>query len=337
MATPVKKIFIGGTGRSGTTILLHALYRHPQLYAIPFESNFLVAANGLSDLVDSLTRSYSISRAGDAVERFDHLMRYALTERERATGNEFQMLDVFGEQPYYRALNQFIDRITRIAFREEFPPSRLADKLYPSEPVAVMRYLGRYFADREELLGICRELVDALFTLKALEMRKEGWVEKTPANLTRIAFLQDLYPDSVFVHIKRDPRGVVYSQRRQRWAPPGVRDAALYMLDTYRWWFDVRAGLDLANRQYIEVTLDELIAAPAATLNRIASYAGLAPYTPHTVKEVVRAMESYWHCALDDPQIDAKLNPWKSELTRDEIADLNDILGDYITGMGFPI
>jgi hypothetical protein len=333
----MKQIFIGGTGRSGTTILLHALYRHPELYAIPFESKFLVGANGMSDLVDSLTRNYSISKACDAVERFDHLLRYFLTDRERASGSEFHMLDIFGEQPYYRALNQFIDRITRVAFREEFPPARMADKLYPSEPAAAMRYLGRYFADRNELLAICRELVDALFTQKALEMGKQGWVEKTPANLTRLAFLQELYPDSVFIHIKRDPRGVVYSQRRQRWAPDGIREAALYMVDTYEWWLDTREHLGLAERKYIEVSLEELVAAPAATLDRIASYAALSPYSAQLVNDVVRAMESYWKCALDDPRIDSKLNPWKVELSSDELAQLNAILGEYIVAMGFQV
>ena len=38
----MKRIFIGGMGRSGTSILLHALYCHDAIYAVPIETKFLV-------------------------------------------------------------------------------------------------------------------------------------------------------------------------------------------------------------------------------------------------------------------------------------------------------
>jgi hypothetical protein len=337
MAHDLTKIFIGGTGRSGTTILLHGLYRHPELYAVPIETKFLSEAGGLGNLVDALTGGYSISTACDGLERFDHLMRYLLTERERAVGSEFQMTEIFGEENYYRALNEFIDRVTRVSFVEHYPPGRYGSQPYPSEPVGAHRFLGRYFPDRSELLAICRELVDRLFSRKAVEMGKRGWVEKTPANLMRLEFLQELYPESTFLHIKRDPRGVVYSQMRQRWAPGDLRGAALYMVDTYRAWLDRRARLDLPNRRYLEVTLEEFVADTHGTLNRIATIAGIAPYPADLSAEVAGVMATYWDCPLDSPDIDAKLNPWRYELPIDDLAWLNQTLGDHIVAMGFEV
>lgn len=337
MSSSLTKIFIGGTGRSGTTILLHGLYRHPALYAVPFETKFIPAAGGLGDLVDALTRNYSIGAACDALERFDHLMRYLLTERERAVGSEFHMLEIFGEETYYRALNTFIDRLTQVSFVEHYPPGRFGSHSYPSEPLGAHRCMGRYFRDREELLAICREFVEALFSQKALASGKSGWVEKTPANLMRLEFLQELFPDALFVHIKRDPRGVVYSQTRQRWAPDDVQGAALYMADTYRCWLDRKPGLRLEARRYLEVTLEEFVADTHGTLNRIAAAAGIAPYDAATAAEVAGAMSRYWGCALDSPEVEAKLNPWRQALSPDELRSLNDKLGEYIEAMGFEI
>jgi hypothetical protein len=333
----LRKIFVGGTGRSGTTILLHGLYRHPDLYAVPFETKFLVCAGGLSDLANALSVDYSISTACDALERFDCLMRYRLTERERPIGNEFHMLEIFGEEPYYSALNNFIDRLTRVSFLEEFPPSRNARHPYPSEPVGAHRQMGRYFSDRSELMALCREYVDELFGRKAVAGGKTGWVEKTPANLMRLEFLQELYPDSFFVHIKRDPRGVVYSQTKQRWAPKDIRRASEYMIDTYRCWLDKRPTLDLSPDRYIEVTLEEFVADTHGTLNRIATAAGIAPYAANVSAEVAQTMARYWKCALDSPEVHARLNPWRDELSEADLEWLKENLGPYIEAMGFCI
>lgn len=337
MASDMKKIFIGGTGRSGTTILLHGLYRHPQLYAVPFETKFLSAAGGLGDLVDALTTRYSIEAAASALEQFDHLMRFLLTDRERAVGSEFHMLEIFGEENYYRALNEFVDRVTRIAFVEHYPTGRFGVRSYPSEPVGAHRFLGRYFPDRSELLAICRDFVDRLFSQKAAQQGKSGWVEKTPANLMRLEFLQELYPEATFIHIKRDPRGVVYSQMRQRWAPSDLRGAAWYMVDTYRAWLDRREHLGLDKRRYLEITLEDFVANPLAVLNRITDAAGIETYSAELATEIGAVMSRYWDCPLDSPAVEAKLNPWRHELSIDELAWLNQTLGDYIVAMGFEI
>ena len=47
--------------------------------------------------------------------------------------------------------------------------------------------------------------------------KKEGkvtWGEKTPKNLFYVDIIQEMYPDSKFVYIIRDPRAVVYSMNR---------------------------------------------------------------------------------------------------------------------------
>jgi hypothetical protein len=52
-------VFIGGSGRSGTTVTLNLLQRHPQFHAsLPREIKFLTSRHGLLDLV--YTRPFSV-------------------------------------------------------------------------------------------------------------------------------------------------------------------------------------------------------------------------------------------------------------------------------------
>ena len=70
----MKQVFIGGTGRSGTTHLSKWLGSHRSLVRIPCETRFIVDSGGLIDLHDSLTKSYSHDRARTATRRFFDLM-----------------------------------------------------------------------------------------------------------------------------------------------------------------------------------------------------------------------------------------------------------------------
>jgi len=55
------KIFIAGTGRCGTTLLHSILGTHPEAFKIPFESKFIVEADGLNALIPSLHSRFSIT------------------------------------------------------------------------------------------------------------------------------------------------------------------------------------------------------------------------------------------------------------------------------------
>ena len=48
----VGPVFIGGTGRSGTTVLVRILERHPRIHALKWETQFMVAPTGLITLID---------------------------------------------------------------------------------------------------------------------------------------------------------------------------------------------------------------------------------------------------------------------------------------------
>jgi hypothetical protein len=62
MAHDFTPVFIGGTGRSGTTILLNLLNRHPDFHAsMPREIKYLTSRHGLVDI--ALTRLHERFRS----------------------------------------------------------------------------------------------------------------------------------------------------------------------------------------------------------------------------------------------------------------------------------
>ena len=51
----LKPIFIGGTGRSGTTILKKVLQQHSNIVTIPNELRIIIDPDGILDLFNALT------------------------------------------------------------------------------------------------------------------------------------------------------------------------------------------------------------------------------------------------------------------------------------------
>ena len=70
----MQPVFIGGTGRSGTTILARMLSLHKDIFTIPFETRFIVDPYGLADLVDALSEKWSLYNGDRALRDFKNLM-----------------------------------------------------------------------------------------------------------------------------------------------------------------------------------------------------------------------------------------------------------------------
>src|SRR4030067_2993000 len=67
-------ILIGGTGRSGTTILKRVLSNHSAVVALPMELRVIVDPGGALDLISALSNRWSPYNADAAIHRFRTLM-----------------------------------------------------------------------------------------------------------------------------------------------------------------------------------------------------------------------------------------------------------------------
>ena len=310
------RIFIGGTGRSGTTILYRALDCHKAIHALPDEMRFLVDPDGLITLIDSLTVRYSPVQGREALYRFERLMRSYLTVPETSPYEEYDVASWLGGPYYWDRLDQFCSALVDATFAGvDLPVNQLEQRadLLRKELKAV-----KYFSNRQALVSLAAAFVDDLFLYAAQQHDKKTWCEKTPNNLLHIDFLLELFPQSVFIHVKRDPRGVVHSLTKQPWAPSDVQTASLFLKRIYERWFDIKARLDLGAFRYLELKLEDLAEDPVDTLAWISSLCGLD-----------NRFEGVPEITLD------KVHNWQETMSRDDQLLVNNILGNYIERMGY--
>lgn len=122
---------------------------------------------------------------------------------------------------------------------------------------------------------------------------KSRFVNKNTRNTRRIRYLQNIFPDAIFIHVVRDPRAAIASLLKvdwwphlkiwcqnqitaQQWARQG-KDPALLATDL--WIREVRCVLEaktkLPPRQYFEVRYEEFMQTPKEVLQRMLAFCGL--------------------------------------------------------------
>lgn len=345
--TSPARIFIGGTGRSGTSIFYEALGRHKQIHAFPQEMRFLVDPGGLKDLVDALTGRYAPAYAREALYHFERLMRVYLTTPARPPYRGFDLAQwLAGEDElhaYWQRLDQFCAQLTELEFQGnawQVDPQHEGRAVHYARRLQTLRRrvtgrdavptrldlprnslkVARYFSRRVDLTTLAAAFVDDLFLHAAQRAGKITWAEKTPHSIYYLDFLWELFPDSVFIHIKRDPRGVVYSMTKDTWkrAPRNVHDACILLKNMYDRWFDLKEALPLTERCYLELKIEDIAADPCQALEHVASYCSLSA--------------EFGNLPQFSPQ---RLNAWQKNMDHRDLQIVNQHLADRITGMGY--
>jgi hypothetical protein len=235
---------------------------HPDVYALTWETRFIVDPGGLEDLVRVLTSGYTPFHADDALKRFDHIMRREVAGLEPTVHAGWDLPGEIGAPHYWRCLDRLMEDLTWYAFDGRTPGPDLLP--WPERAWKQQRLhrlvLPRYFADRTPLVRRCRAFVDELLTRPAVDHGRRTWCEKTPSGLLSMAFLWELFPEAVILHVKRDPMGVVASHLdpMRTWAPSNLNDVLSWLEPTYRRWLAFRDSHLLTEHRYIELRLEDL-------------------------------------------------------------------------------
>lgn len=176
---------------------------------------------------------------------------------------------------------------------------------------------------------------------------KELWAEKTPRNVLNLGWILDRFPNVVFCHVVRDGRAVVNSLRTHprfhlrggRRVPTGIVNDLDRCID--QWLQEVGAGLRFdTHPRVVRVRYEDVVADAEAAFAPVLDELGLA-WSPamaeyHTVRSTGRSVEGLWqNPEAAEPLRDTSLDRWRTDLTADQVARIEERAGDMLAQLGY--
>lgn len=132
--------------------------------------------------------------------------------------------------------------------------------------------VATYGLERDWWLGRLRDLYEDFQGEVLARSGKARWAEKDPTYTLLLDFIEDLFPDALYVHLLRDGHDVVASFR-DRW---GYRSAA--RAARTEWARYVEAARSFAARvgpgRFLEVRYERLVAHPEPEARRLFAFVG---------------------------------------------------------------
>lgn len=321
-----KIIFIGGTGRSGTNITKAILANHPEVASLPFEYRFIIDPDGIVDFYRSYSATWSPYLADRRLKRLERLLEILAEESilHRLIGNllrsvgsrkflsprQYHGWNLDKHLPNFKQYSrELLEELRRFSFSAYWVGTESYahfPQLYhagPKTKAELACILGKF---------VCRTIDDFLRS-----KNKTFFVEDNTWNILFAHELVELIPTAKVLHVYRDPRDVVASLMRQRWAPSEIIPTALWYKDIMAYWFTVRANIP--PESYYEFSLEDLVASTESIVKRISKFAGI-PYHP---------------ALLDTDLGKSHTGRWKKEFTKKEKQVIQDILSDEINSLGY--
>jgi hypothetical protein len=248
LTAPAELVFIGGTGRSGTTVLSHLLDRHSRFCGVPIECRFHCNPKGLADVVGG--------RA--TVEEFVRKLRTYWWYRIRVGSTALVPVGIVGRTRV--ALNRAGARLS---------PARAARARVRGlhEVVAGDRFeqavAGFEESVNRDVIRASRDLFYDLLGPLAEAAGKPALVEMSCFTIAAAPELARIFPEARFVHAVRDGRDSGASKvdlREKAHHPTDAASGIDFWAERLRRAEAGVRGLDADDRERLSlVSLDELV------------------------------------------------------------------------------
>jgi len=256
-----------------------------------------------------------------------------------------------GSTIFYSTLAQHPDLAYISQATKKFPRSLALTRLVmlvrqdrrPTEGHRIWRKFVRAEDDsfrRADATSRCRAYYRDLVAMHCRLYGTTRFLSKYPRNVLRLPWLDEMFPDALFLHLIRDGRAVVQSTLEMRdshggreafWGirPPGWRELlALEPLEAIalQWKTTIelarRSAAQFDSMRYLEVRYEDFCDRPADVLLRIGNWADLQ--WPGELLERVSS------------GIDSRNYKWRERLGAAEIDRLEQMIGDLLRDLGYP-
>lgn len=302
-------IFIGGTGRSGTTVLGDLLNEHSFVRTSnPTEIKFLANRGGFLDVVFGSMNSQLENREKISIFHYR-------TYRQRAQKDLLQRrerFDVFCEKlwqnwweidapaPHGPGLHAGINKKDLLSLLETYAGSIEKNPIKQARKL-MLGFIGHQWGGKGE----------------------KFWVETTPMNITYSHRLIKLFPEAKFIVIRRDPRDVIASLLTKNWGPNTPLEGVEWIEARIR--ADNEALKSVPKNQVMFINLEDLVTnSPKNSYNQLLDFLQLqdeaAMRAFHTNKMTTEnASSGRWKKEINDPEFEAAIDAMNARLMNDNL------------------
>jgi hypothetical protein len=321
-------IFIGGTGRSGTTILKRVLAQHPKIASIPVELRVIIDPRGILDLKLAITECWSPYNADFAIQSFREIMLECestsiLKKIEIRVLSELSIAparyasvglgQLFGRVYYRERLNRLIGDLSYHVSQGSWdgtPTYQIPARIYETEPM-----------NSGEVSSLIREFFCDLFRQRKID--STHWIDDTPYNLLHVRDLLEIFPNLRFIHIFRDLRDVLASHRYFRWGGDEPSTIARRIASIMKRWFHIRELLPESS--YKEIGLEALSLSPIDNIADLCAFIGV-DFDENLKSSLKR---------IDPASVHA--GRWKSELSSKQLDAVLPFLEQYLEAYDYEV
>ena len=182
-----------------------------------------------------------------------------------------------------------------------------------------------------------RSFIEAVFSAYAEQFGKSRWGDKTPFYTGDVDVIRKIFPDSKIVHLVRDGRDVMVSQKNIEWMSQNF----VTLARDWKWKTTLMHKIgNVIGDDFLEVRYEDLVRQPEEKLREICSFLG-EDYDPEILTyadeatDVVPDESLKWHrnsVKLPDPR---KIGAWQEKLTASEKILFDDVAGDTLELFGY--
>lgn len=305
----VMPVFIGGTGRSGTTVLGDLLNEHSHVRTSnPTEIKFLANRGGFLDVVFG-----SLSALPDSREKIS-IIHYR-TYRKRVQKEVLQRQNRFEE---------FSTKLWQKWWEIDAPAPHGPGLHTGIDKKDLQRLLDKYTQNiKRNPIQQARKFMKSFIKLQKGRKREKFWAETTPMNISYSHRLIKLFPEAKFIVIRRDPRDVIASLLTKDWGPNTPLEGVEWIESRLR--ADHDALKSVPRNQVLFINLEDLVTnSPHESYNKILNFLQLqdepAMRTFHASNMTAEnASSGRWRKEIDTPEFSQAIDAMNLRLQKDLI------------------
>jgi hypothetical protein len=256
-------IFVGGTGRSGTTAVFHAIATGRGIVSAAPELRVHIDPKGALSLLDALSDNWSPYQADIAVHEFVSLLQACRRSNRMIAGlarrfaqfvpispRRYAGLSLgshFGYSTYDTKLQDLLSELTLGVSKGYWAGTRSLSArplMYETQPLErgdAARIIGGFFHDLYRAIA---------------KPNDQYWVESTPYSILHAEKLLELFPNAKFIHVVRSPLDILASYLRMHWGGTDAKSVANRLAHIHERWRIVRSRIPESS--YLEVRLEDI-------------------------------------------------------------------------------